>query len=448
MSNSEVSRRVAWIRSTIFLMRKSADPAIRRAAFHAQEEFRHNLVYKILNYPPPSVSFYINDFDKSYQERKSILCVPPSDKPQDARERRFADMLKDSADSQRRSTWIRRIGVETESLLSDGWYPFFVTLTVDQKAYDAREILQAVGPHAPLTKFIRKCQRMAGRACGVFQRHRKPEWEVSPSEVCRHIGVVEHGDSSHHHHAHFLIYMMDVPDDAKLDPLAGVLVDGYDAKVKARYGPVEALWRYGRATCEFWRCQGDPWSRLGFRMPPSMHGARLGTAFQAGSYLAKYLDKEDREWNHRVRTNQGFGLSMERFLIRNLSTPLLITLTEIPSWDQQLRAIANNNLSVTLLKRLAKRELFMRRWVSESRSAIQKEACPSLRPYGAMLESVRSGQDPWRMLLSERHDWLRQSTGLVAGRRSELLWSRLNAIFEEIDDRCRWDGAVAVSTLG
>lgn len=434
----------AFIRSTIALMRRSNSAHIRTFAARADREFYSLLVLRNLTCPPKTFERLGIVYGMTLDERKKRLDVSPHTPSGHPLEKRLQNSMKDGADANRVMMWTRRIGMEMEALVANAepkWYPFFCTLTVDQRAFNAKEILQAKSHDSELYRFIRRLEKRAGSAAGVYS-HGK--WTCSPSSVFRYSGVIEHGESSHHHHAHYMLLFREIPWEWKLDPCAS----HYRPGMKSRCGYIEAQWPFGLAECVYWRFVGDPWTLLGFRMPDALRGKPLLDAYRSGAYLAKYLKKEEREWNHRMRATRGFGSDVEMMVCRGLSSPMLITLLTIPSWPKRLKATQISSLDMTLLKRNAKSELFRRRWVSTSNRLALKEIEPSCSPYSAMVQSVKDGHLPWKMSSEERTNWLRSEIKLAAGPRCEALWARLADRLVEIDSRKLFFGTTPTPTLG
>ena len=419
------------------LMKRSANPQIQDMANLLATEFSHILVIRNLIEFPNSLSPFDLDWNSTLEDRKREFRVFDENHGDPASER-LGSMLKDGADWKRQFEWADRIGRAAEDLIDAGWYPFFVTLTFDEGACDPREMLK---DGSCWRSFKQAIAYQVAAACGVRLKGRNRDLGIVERDYFRFVAVIEHGESTWHDHIHAFFFCRDVFPAWKLDPLsAGPLL-------RSQCGYIEAHWPHGFATAEYWRCLGDPWSRLGFMMPETMRGKPLLTPFQCGFYLSKYLGKEDRQWNHRVKATRNFGKLNNNRFVQNLTTPLLKVMLTLPTWKQLVKLKSVSDLSLGMMRRLAVQEQFFRRWESNSSLALLQETKRRSNSYTAMLNSCNLCHGPWRMPSLERYDWVRSSTGLAANPRCEAIWWRIIDMLATYDTKRKPQPATALSGL-
>ncbi len=341
----------------------------------------------------------------SYSERKKLLGVPDGKDyiPHD-NERILQQIMKDGDDARRQRNWVWRVGSEAQWCCEQGWYPFFVTLTVDPFYHDPRSIWENSGPAGPWQKYLRRVCNIVTRSMG----HRPIRKSMVPQrEYLRYFGVIEHGKSREHHHMHALLFLRDVPPYWKRDPNKGRPAP---QRTRTRCLPLENLWPYAlpeNKPAEYFRYCGDVWTKLGFVVPLKNGKAYdLAAPRTAGLYVGKYLGKDQKEWQHRVKATRMLGLNelidlMERMPIEDL---------EALSWRPLNHNTATSltmihSVPLVLLRSLANRTLFCRLWATKELD-MKHSLLRTSDAYSKMLKDVRSGLNPRKMSSEELYDWV------------------------------------------
>lgn len=393
---------VSSMRSNLALMRRSKD--VRSAdLLAASREFSSYLASRVLIYPPTMRSVGLRP-DMTYQEAKSTLNIGSGGGSISADEAEFSAFLETSARKSRKASWIWRIGSENEEMRDRGWYPFFVTLTVDPSRVPDSQAMWEEGRE--FRRYIRRLARVSARACGVPNAIRDG---ASCSAFVRHVGVIEHGKSRHHHHMHLLVWMRNVPSSWKVDPNRGIRdpskrVVNY-CRQMGTYWP-NSLPGLGRAL--FFRFEGDAWSKLGFCIPVGKDGKPffVSSARAAGYYVSKYMDKGDKAWLHRVKATRDLGKGRLRNLLNSLPLPVVEALTWRPRrFSQSVLVGTTHCVPSQLLRSMAKQVHFCRTWGSSRLVPRSWIRAPS-SAYMDMRKSVRDGMRPHRMCLKEFYEWV------------------------------------------
>jgi hypothetical protein len=327
--------------------------------------------------------------------------------------------------------WIWRIGSECEEMRDLGWYPFFVTLTVDpSRVPDSRAMWQE---GREFRRYIRRLAKVSASACGMPSAIQRG---ASDSDFVRHVGVIEHGKSRDHHHMHCLIWMRDIPASWKVDPNRGIRVPSSRTinfcRQMGTYWP-HALPGIGRAI--FFRHEGDVWSRHGFCLPFDKKRGRVinvMSARKAGVYVSKYMDKECKAWLHRVKATRDLGKGRLRNLLHRLPAQTVQALSWRPRrYSLNLMIQMMHSVPSGLLRSMAKEVSFCRQWASDQLDT-QALLRPSSAPFIAMLKSVRDGVRPSRMSTEAFYDWVTEFLAVPGGyceRRLSRAHSRLSAVF-------------------
>jgi hypothetical protein len=338
--------------------------------------------------------------EQTYSERKEVLGVkslPPDVTPETAK---LDQWLRTNTKAYQASTWNFRAG-EASRFYSDlGWYPFFVTLTVDPKMVDPLWLWKE---GRGWQRYVERLARLSKKARGCSR------WEVkntSNHHDIAYFGNLEHGKSGHHHHMHALIWLREVPEHYKDDPNGHL--KAHEA-TKRRCYPLEAHWKYSapsqRPAIYYWHAD-CVWQHMGHKIPIDEKtgvGLKLMNPEFTGGYLSKYMAKEDKPWHHEVKATRGLGLERVTRLIKQTSTKGLVQLARFK--EPSLSHLVSTTISVPhgLLRSLAKTEIYYRSYLSmEFLQLIE----PKPKPYGAMLKSVKDGQLPWRMRSEAFSRWL------------------------------------------
>lgn len=394
---------VSSMRSNLALLSRS--PNVRSAEIAAvRSDVLSYLANKVLIYPPSLLSLGVSP-DMSFQDRKSALGIKSASSVMSAYELEFSEHLESAARRSRRSNWIWRVGAECEAMRDKGWFPFFVTLTVDPSRCSDSEQMWKDG--VEFDRYLTRLARVSAKAGGHPSAIKDG---VSRCQFVRHVGVIEHGKSRHHHHMHIMIWMRDVPEAWKICPNRGnpnpASRTTNFCRSMSTYWPL-ALPGLGRAI--YFRHEGDIWSRLGFCVPVNRVTRRPITVLPcrlAGIYVAKYMDKGDKAWLHRVKATRNLGIERLREILFQISLGRLEALTHRPrKFAQSVLLQTIHSVPHGLLRSLAKQVLFCRRWDGRSLD-FQKLLRPSSAPFIEMLKSVRDGQRPSLMCSAEFYDWV------------------------------------------
>jgi hypothetical protein len=133
---------------------------------------------------------------------------------------------------------------------------------------------------------------------------------------------------------------------------------------------------------------------------------KVSNARTAGNYITKYLSKEHKEWNHRMKATRNLGLNTLRAALHQFDQSIVEALTwRAPNSNMNLSLIKTHMVPLGLLRSVAKRQLYLMKF--KARQLDFKELITSnCSTYMKMLSSVRSGQRPDRMDSSEFYDWV------------------------------------------
>ena len=347
--------------------------------------------------------------DSTYADKKAALAIQTKEVSH-PNQIKFIQHLAAGAEKSRQHNWAWRIQQEEERLYHRGWYPFFITLTLDPTLVDRDEFWRGSNH---FKNYIRSIARTAARACGHPPPHKKGParpFTCPDSEYVRYAASLEHGKSREHHHIHILLWMRNIPEAWKIDPNLGV------SDANATYTqcwPLKAYWKYGFSQPCYFRTKNDLWTGLGFKMPVTIEG--LKPVGKAGWYLTKYMQKGLKEWKHRMRATRGLGLTKLRDLLYHLPPET----TEALSWRPQSSAL-NHSLSLThsvpngLLRSEAKRMTFFNQYLS-GQLDLRRQMTPNYAPFIAMLRSVQNGARPDRMPSQQFYDFLTQHLPVQSG---------------------------------
>ena len=376
-----------------FLNKYYKSPDFNMTVFQAMKaDLQAQLDIRDLTTPPRQMAACGFQFDLSRGDLERLFGRPEVE-PNDRYRERLVDWLEDGATQVRKGNWQYRCGEANFELTNKGWFPFFVTLTMGDELspYDSREELLK---SRELEIYRRKLCDVAIRACGVKVTHGRK----TPSDFFQYAMVIEHGQSREHHHVHMLCWMRDVPAEWKRDPNQALDVPRYSRCLAG-----EAFWPWGFSTFEYFRFIGDPWSRLGFRVPVKI--TKLHTVFDAGVYLCKYLTKESKEWLHRMKATRGLGLSTLKAFLETMPSEMLTVLERLPKNYTSIRNYSENaRVPMSLARQLIRVELWERKWISPQRILLSQMTTPLI--FLEMLKSVGPCLQPWRLSLPERYDWL------------------------------------------
>lgn len=392
---------VARLKSDLALLdrAKAVPGSVRHAAL---SECTDLLARKILNYPQSLVFAGLRP-DMTFTERKQALGIQQGE-PMTEAQADLCRIFETQGRKSRRANWIWRIGQEARSMSEQGWYGFFVTLTVDpMRCPDSAKLWQ---DGIEFRKYLRKLARLSAQCCG---HGRAIQEGASIHEYVRHVGVVEHGSSNHHHHMHVLIWLRGIPEKWKKCPNKSIR----DPKARsndwcramASYWPW-ALPGIGRA--KYFRHEGDVWSRLGFCVPVSRTGKPMSirSPEAAGFYVAKYMEKEDKAWTHRVKATRNLGLETLKAMLGRMNLARLRPLAHRPrTYDLNISLQTIHTVPSGIIRSLAKQEIFCREWArgQQDWKAVLNERSDAFK---RMLQSVKDGLNPRKMDSRQFFDWV------------------------------------------
>ena len=392
----------ARIRTDLALLARSEEhseayPALRRGVERDVSARFDGLGYLNLIYPQTLLDIGLNP-DHTLDERKEVLGLPPSSFDLDDDQELLMEMLQNGADASLSLEWRWRVGEHCRLMNEKGWYPFFVTLTVDPRYHDPEEVF-GVGAKA-LGNYFQRLARVSMKACGLT---RSEMHKASDRDYLHHFFSVEHGKSGKHHHAHGLLWFRAIPDSWKLDPNFG-----QRHSTERRCRPLESYWTYcvpDQRPANYYWFLGCPWQQLGHRIPVDQfgNGLTLLPPEMGGSYCAKYMGKEDKQWKHRVKATRNLGLTNLLETIKRAPMAYLEQqATILPTFEHLTIQTTSLSVPTRLIRRLSRLELYCREYRSMS---LRDLLSPRPKPFVAMLNSLDEIK-PWRLASRERYEWL------------------------------------------
>ena len=393
-------------RSNIALLRRSKH--VRSGDIEAvKREATHYLEYKYLTYPPTLNLLGITP-EMSFQQKKQHLSIPAYSEEYDPYVAELEAKFQEQSDTSRRALWMWRIGAEALDMASAGWYPFFVTLTLDpDRVADTQNFWKHPDKgKSPLQWY---CRQLCNIVTGAMGHPRAHKAGVPESEYVRHVAVIEHGSSRKHHHLHGLFWLRDIPPSWKRCPNRDIRDP--KLRIRDRCLPFEAIWPWslpGLSPVKYFRHQSDVWSKLGFCVAVQKNGKpfRLSPPMLAGVYLGKYLKKEDREWTHRVKATRNLGLTRLFNHLHKMRADGLEPLTWRPkSLNTAISLRMTHSIPIALLRRVAAQILFSKKWDAKQVD-FQNALSPISGPYQAMKESVKTGLRIKRMPSGHLYAWV------------------------------------------
>ena len=368
-----------------------------------------NLIY------PPSLNLYGIKSEMKLAERKVALDIPAYRPNHSKNEIEFIEKLQDMAALGRQSEWKWRIANHAEEYQEKGWYPFFITLTVDPQMHDPEEVWRE---GRALRRYIRRLCNVVTSELELPKVHKTPG--MQESDYITYVGVIEHGKSREHHHGHFLIWMKEIPDSWKSDPNKGLSpserINRENKHLRYYWGEPhpdnpKIMIPYSDARLSpalYFRSVGDVWSKLGHVTPVDKNGkpVRIGTARQSGSYVTKYLAKDFKEWKHRVKATRNLGKKRLINRIRYLTDSQVEALTWRATNHNTSHSLTMiHSVPLVLTRRLARQEHFYRKYRENSWDITSLTRQVS-GVFSKMLASCRAGTRPERMQSEEFYDWL------------------------------------------
>ena len=404
------------MRSTCYLFSKSSWPSEDQAA-RLVSELRDILGKRIIIYPPVLAEFGIGA-DTPYRLKKTFLGLDQvyNNAKTIEEDKRFFKFMAQGAGKAVKLNWQWRIAEEAEQKQIKGWYPFFVTLTVDPKKcngekYDSPEQLWKEGRE--FRKYIRRLVNVVCGCLGHPPAHKKTkEYGYRPeSDYVQYAGVIEHGASREHHHGHFMIWMKEIPSHWKKDPNEGRLPEyRFERENKA----MRFAWPWAidsQKPALYYRTKGDIWSQLGHVTPidrETRKPIKIRDVRAVGAYVMKYMQKDKRIWHHRMKCTRNLGMNRLQKILMNQSQKTLEALSWKPNNSKQHHLVSlTHSVPIGLVTSQAKRMLFWDRY-RKKQLVLKQLMKTNYGHFKRMLKSVRDGARPDRMHSAQLYDWVIQ----------------------------------------
>lgn len=369
-----------------------------------------------LIYPTLLNSVGLHESD-SLKEKKLILGLRDYEPNYTREQLKFMEFQKNAAENGRQSSWKWRIANHSEEYQAKGWYPFFVTLTIDPNNYDGEQVWKE---GRALRKYIRKLSNVVTNELGVQPAHKT---NTPESEYITYVGVIEHGKSKNHHHAHLLIWMREIPYKWKQCPNRNI--QNKQARTRRENKAMRKYWKYslpGLSPALYFHSIGDVWSKLNFAIPLSKGAPlRIGTARQSGGYLVKYMSKDYKLWKHRTKATRNLGKKGITHKLSTMSDLQIEALTWRPSTSKLNHSLKTiHSVPLALLRQCAKQENYLRKFRLRQLDlkTLTKENFGSFQK---MLQSVQRGARPDRMDSQDYYDWVGEHLPDIIGYSDELL---------------------------
>lgn len=400
----------AEMRSTAYLFSKSPWPTAQQTG-NLINELSDILGKRITTYPPTFAEFGIGP-KTPYELKRSFLGLDKNynNRVEKENEIRFQKFMLQKAAQAQKANWTWRITQEAEDKQEKGWYPFFVTLTVDPKMTDPRELWEK---GRELRKYIRSLAKISAQLQGHPPPHKKTKkFGYRPeSDYVTYAGVIEHGKTQEHHHGHFMIWMKNIPSHWKTDPNQSRLPQ---YRTERECKSMRYLWPWAIASQKpalYFRSKGDIWSTLGHVTPTDKKTGKpieMKTVTVVGNYVTKYMQKGNKIWNHKMKCTRGLGLQKIKAKLDQMTLKALIPLSWKPhNSDLNHSASSIHSVPLGLMRSMTKQKIFSIRYQSNQLDlkALMKT---NYGHYERMLKSVRDGARPDRMPLADLYDWVQK----------------------------------------
>lgn len=358
-------------------------------------------------YPPSILELGISP-NMSREDLMDWLDVPAylPDLDNMKEDERLKTFCKQSAYKNRQSNWGWRVGQAAVELQLEGWHPFFITLTVDPKTNNPEKLWR---DGIEFRHWLRRLNKIVTKTMGVKPAHK--DKNAKASDYVKYMAVIEHGKSREHHHMHAVVWLRDIPDSWKKCPNAGIMDP--KARKRARCLALETLWPHslpGLSPAAYWRTVGDIWQmKYNFTLPlKDGKPQSIGQPRMAGLYITKYLSKDHKEWQHKVKATRNLGLKKLKNLIYQLPPNLVYQLTwRSPNSAQNHLVKMIHSIPLGLIRSIAKPRHYYHQLVSNQLDYQNVMNC-NFEVYSKMLDSVRLGARPERMGSTQYYDWLGQ----------------------------------------
>ena len=394
----------AEMRQNIALARR-ADVLDERSIDSLLTELGDILDSGILNYPQTLQELGMKP-EMTFRERKQCLGISDEGVLMEDDERRFIEHMAQKSHRTRKANWSWRIAQEAEEKQKLGWYPFFVTLTVDPLMANPRELWKE---GKAFRKYIRVLAEVVANELGE-PPPRKPPYR-SESEYVTYCGVIEHGKSRLHDHGHFVIWLRAIPPHWRQCPNRGIRDP--EKRSNNECIPMRSLWPWslpGLSPALYFRTVGDIWSRKhNFVLPfdeKKRQPMKISVPRTAGVYITKYLSKEHKEWHHRMKATRNLGMKKLKWAISKLRDSQVEALTwRASSSDLNHTLLTIHSAPIGLVRLAAKQQEYLNKY-RQRRLDLTTLLRSNSDMFMKMLSSVRSGARPDRMPSSQFFDWV------------------------------------------
>ena len=368
--------------------------------------------------------------EMSYQDKKKALGLFGKEFSREINETKFLVDMAHKAHEMRKSNWAWRVAEEAEQKQRAKWHPFFVTLTIDPTLcdgeqhyfgeeelpiYDSPQQLWQEGRE--FRKYIRRLVNVVCEEMGHHPAHKrmvrkgKVIWDYRPeSDYVTYAGVIEHGKSREHHHCHLLVWLRAIPSAWRICPNAGIKVPRNRTKNECL--PMRTLWPWSTPKLSpalYFRTVGDIWStEYKFVLPLDKQGQPMKVSVPkvAGLYITKYLSKEHKQWQHRMKATRNLGLVRLKKVIRQLTAEQVRALTWRPKNHNSNHLVKQiHSVPLGLLRSLTKKEHFLNLFRSNQLD-LKILMQSNYGVFQQMLQSVQNGLRPDRMDSRDFFDWV------------------------------------------
>lgn len=414
--SNKYMKHAAEMRTLMELYRKSkAVPGYIAQAL--EEEIRHILVSRNIIYPQLANQNGIDE-STSYQDKKRILGIEQKIPPKNENDLRFQAFMSKAADDARKTNWRFRIAQESKDKQEKGWYPFFVTLTVDPILVDSKEMWQQ---GKEWQKLVRALSKVVTDELGHIPywkkkvRNKKVVVPYRPlTDYMTYCGVIEHGKSREHHHLHALLWMREIPESWKKCPNRNCIPEH---RIHNRCRELETYWNIGISTVNYFRSVGDIWElKHGFALPlKDGKPMKVAPADYAGEYLIKYLQKDHKEWQHRVKATKNLGMNRLYQTIKSMKQDQVEALTWRPARASTAFFLSKTHtVPLGLVRSIAKRVNFYNQFRYNTLD-YNDLMMVKQKPFIKMLKSVHDGARPDRMPFAEFYDFISRHLNVQIG---------------------------------
>ena len=376
-----------------------------------KSELSDILDQRIIIYPPTLLGLGI-DWYSTFEQRKEVLNVSTNKPTYTDKEKKFLQTMQTKAEHCRKANWQWRISEEAEQKQKLGWYPFFITLTVNPQWTEPEKFWRE---GREFRKFIRRMCKVVTSELGEPPAHKKTkDYGYRPeSDYITYAAVIEHGASREHHHCHMLVWMREIPDGWKQCP--NRFVANKDNRTFNECCSMRRLWKWslpGLSKFNYYRTLGDVWkTKHNFATPVDPETRKplnIAPVFVAGRYITKYLQKDHKEWHHRMKCTRNLGMKRLMKVVKSLDPAIVKALTWRPQKASQLHSLSLiHSAPLGLVRLLAKQRHYLNRYISNPLD-LKEQLKNNSMSFPAMLRSVRLGARPDRMHSLDFFDWVSQ----------------------------------------